>query len=76
MTKEFYKELGELIKKHRLTMVSGPNNLLEPLTKKFEGKTFFITNCTPNKSLQGGEKMMFESSHTIQLIKNRNNYGN
>jgi hypothetical protein len=71
MTIEFYKELGELIKRHKLTLVTGPNNSLEPFTKKFEGAMFFVTDGTPNKSLQGGEKMMFESSHMITLKKNR-----
>lgn len=72
MNIEFYKELGELIKKHKLTLVTGSNNGLEPFTKKFEGQMFFVTDGTPNMVLQGGEKMMFESSHTIMLKKNRN----
>jgi hypothetical protein len=76
MTREFYEELGELIKKHNLTLVTGPNDNLGVFSKKFEGKMFFITDGTPNKSLQGCEKMMFESSHTIRLTKKINNYGN
>lgn len=71
MTREFYEELGELIKKHKLTLVTGSNNALEPITKKFEGRMFFITDGTPNMALRGCEKMMFESSHTIMLKKNR-----
>lgn len=76
MTREFYEELAELIKKHKLTLVTGPNDNLGAFSKKFEGQMFFITDGTANKSLQGCEKMMFESSYTIKLTKNRNNYGN
>ena len=72
MTREFYEELGELIKKHKLTLVTGSNDGLEPFTKKFEGRMFFITDGTPNMALRGCEKMMFEASHTIILKKIRN----
>ena len=73
MTREFYEELAELIKKHNLTLVTGSKDSLEPFTKKFDGKMFFITDGTFNIKLRGGEKIMHESSHVIKLSKLRKN---
>ena len=71
MTREFYTELAELIKKHKLTLVTGQPQGLEKFSKSFEGQMFFVTDGTKNIHLRGGEKMQFESSKTIKIQKNR-----
>jgi hypothetical protein len=71
MTREFYTELAELIKKHKLTLVTGTHQGLEQFSKSFEGNMFFVTDGTKSIHLRGGEKMQFESSKTIKLEKNR-----
>ena len=71
MTREFYTELAELIKKHKMTMVTGQPQGLEQFSKSFEGRMFFITDGTKSIHLQGGESMLYEASTIIKLEKNR-----
>lgn len=71
MTYEFYKELVELIQKHKLTIITGnPDNLVKT-TKGLEGKMMFITNGDKVVSLRGGESMVPEAFTTILLHKNK-----
>ena len=71
MTREFYTELAELIKKHKLTMVTGTHQGLESFAKSFEGNMFFVTDGTKNIHLRGGESMQHEASTIIKLERNR-----
>ena len=71
MNKEFYRELGELIKKHELTLVTGQGKDLNHFSDKMEGMTFFITNGEKKKPLGLGNHMIYESSVNIRLSKNR-----
>lgn len=71
MTREFYTELAELIKKHKMTLVTGTHQGLESFANSFEGRMFFITDGTKSIHLQGGESMLYEASTTIKLEKNR-----
>ena len=41
MTKEFYTELGELIKKHKLTLITGNGDNLVKHTKGLQGNFMF-----------------------------------
>lgn len=71
MTYEFYKELGELIQKHKLTLMAGnPENLVKT-TKGLEGKMMFITNGEKVVSLRGGENALKKANTTILIHKNR-----
>ena len=67
MTKEFYEELGELIKKHKLTLMTGDSENLVKTTKGLEGKMMFITNGEKVLSLRGGESA-FSKAHTAILF--------
>lgn len=69
MTKEFYQEFAELIKKHKLTMMTGGGENLAKTTKGLQGNMFFITNGEKVLSLQGGENA-FPTS-TVLMLKNR-----
>lgn len=71
MTREFYTELAELIKKHNLTLVTGGQGGLESFAKSFEGNMFFVTDGTKSVHLQGGESMQHEASTIIKLERNR-----
>lgn len=71
MTKEFYTELGELIKKHKLTLITGNGDNLVKHTKGLQGNFMFVTNGEKSTHLQGGESMMYEASATILITKNR-----
>lgn len=71
MTKEFYTELAELIKKHKLSIFTGnPDNLVKT-SKSLRGNMIFITNGEKVIDLQGGEEMVYPSSTTILMHKNR-----
>ena len=71
MTYEFYKELGELIQKHKLTLMTGnPDNLVKN-TKGLEGKMMFITNGEKVVSLRGGENALSKAHTTLLIHKNR-----
>jgi hypothetical protein len=70
MTYEFYKELAELIKKHKVTMMTGGGENLVKHTKGLQGNMFFVTNGEKILSLQAGESVKFEAS-TILMLKNR-----
>lgn len=71
MTYEFYKELAELIQKHKLTLMTGKGDNLVKTTKSLQGNMFFVTNGEKVIELQGGESMVPEASTTILLHKNR-----
>jgi len=71
MTYEFYKELGELIQKHKLTIVTGNSDNLVKTTKGLEGKMMFITNGKKVVSLRGGENALKKAHTTILIHKNR-----
>lgn len=71
MTYEFYKELGELIQKHKLTIVTGNSDNLVKTTKGLEGKMMFITNGEKVVSLRGGENALKKANTTILIHKNR-----
>jgi len=71
MTREFYTELAELIKKHKMTLVTGQPQGLEQFSKSFEGNMFFVTDGTKSIHLRGGESMLYEASTTIKIEKNR-----
>ncbi len=71
MTKEFYTELSELIKKHKLTLITGNSDNLANHTKGLQGNYMFVTNGEKKIELQGGESMLPESSTTILIHKNR-----
>ena len=71
MTYEFYKELAELIQKHKLTLMTGnPENLVKN-TKGLEGNMMFITNGEKVLSLRGGKSAMQKAHTTISIHKNR-----
>lgn len=74
MTKEFYEELGELIKKHKLTLMVGDSENLVKTTKGLEGKMMFITNGEKVVTLRGGESAFKKSDTTILIHKNRHNW--
>jgi hypothetical protein len=71
MTKEFYEDLAELAKKHKIAIMSGGVENLTKTTKGLQGNMFFVTNGEKVLSLQGGESAQFEASTTILLHKNR-----
>jgi len=71
MTKEFYTELGELIKKHKLTLITGNGDNLAEHTKGLQGNFMFVTNGEKSPHLQVGESMVPEASTTILMYKNR-----
>lgn len=71
MTYEFYKELGELIQKHKLTLMTGePDNLVKSI-KGLEGKMIFISNGEKVVSLRGGENALKKAHTTILIHKNK-----
>ena len=69
MTKEFYTELAELIKKHKLTLINGDGDNLTKYTKGLQGNFMFVTNGEKSIHLQGGESMMHDASTTILMHK-------
>jgi hypothetical protein len=71
MTKEFYTELAELIKKHKLTLITGDGDNLTKYTKVLQSNFMFVTNGEKSLQLQGGESMVPESPTTILIHKNR-----
>jgi hypothetical protein len=71
MTYEFYKELAELVQKHKLTLISGSSDNLVKKTKGLKGNMMFITNGEKKIELQGGKSILFEASTTILFNKGR-----
>ena len=70
MTREFYEDLAELVKKHKIAIMSGGGENLAKTTKGLQGNMFFVTNGEKILSLQGGESAQFKAS-TILMLKNR-----
>ena len=68
----FIKDLHKVLMKHGMTAISGSVDKVQDASKSLEGYHFFFTKGEKKTYLRGGEKMMFESSHTIILKMNRN----
>lgn len=71
MTREFYRELAELIQKHKLTLMTGNGDNLVKTTKGLEGQMMFISNGEKVLSLRGGESTIPKAHTTILIHKNR-----
>lgn len=72
MSKEFYTEFNELVKKHGLTvMFCDSSDLLSQNTSHLDGKYMFITNGEKHITLRGGENIKWPNTRTISLSRKK-----